>query len=454
MTEKLSKNPYKGTRDFLPKDYLEREYLFEKMHHSARAFGFLPYDGPLLESLELYRAKSGEEIVNTQLYSFTDRGGREVAIRPEMTPTLARMASKICREYPLPLKWYSIPNLYRYENPQRGRVREHWQWNCDILGQNLTSAASEILQLLLFFFESLGANSSHVKIYLNHRKLISFLCEKILGLSPSLHLPFFKLLDRSAKISPHEFREQLISLISNKDLIPLVERYLTCHSFEEAKTFFKQYQEGEEAFRDLENVLSSLPSYMGHYLEFGPSIVRGLDYYTGIVFEAFDQSPENPRAICGGGAYENLLGLFGESLEGIGLGLGDVTLANFLETHQLWPNLKCPNITLSCFSQEPLTFSQERLIYEILYYLRKKSFCAVWKPTPLKIKKGLQWALQNNSTHCLFIHSSTEEDAKTKDFLFSVKNLSTQQQQDFSLTTLNSSTEKSLLDFLLRPQQG
>src|SRR5690606_12986661 len=171
----LSKKAYKGCRDFFPTQMRVRDYVFDKMRNAALSFGFEAYDGPLLEEVELYKAKSGEELINEQIYAFIDRGEREVAIRPEMTPTLARMVANIHREFPKPLRWYAIPNLMRYEKPQRGRLREHWQFNCDIFGVPEGLGEVEILSTLCFFLESLGANESMFSIQINDRAVVDSL---------------------------------------------------------------------------------------------------------------------------------------------------------------------------------------------------------------------------------------------------------------------------------------
>ena len=201
----LSKNPYRGTRDFFPPQKRERDYIFAQMRRAAECFGYEPYDGPLLEEVELYKAKSGEELIRDQIYSFTDRGGREVAIRPEMTPTLARMAAQIYRTSPLPLRLYAIPNLMRYEKPQKGRLREHWQFNCDIFGASEVAAALEILQLACHLLTSFGATPQDFTILFNHRQAIDLVFQKFMHLDAAQSYQLYKLVDRMKKISAAAF---------------------------------------------------------------------------------------------------------------------------------------------------------------------------------------------------------------------------------------------------------
>ena len=208
----LKKAPYKGCRDLFPADKRCQDYLFEKMKQTAESFSYEPYDGPMLEEIDLYLAKSGEELINDQIYSFTDRGKRNVAIRPEMTPTLARMVAQVYREVPKPIRWYSIPNLMRYERPQKGRLREHWQFNVDIFGHNLDFGELEILQMAVGLFKNFGANHEHFEIRYNNRKLIDYLFEKILELDKTKSLALYKILDKSKKVSPESLSKMITEL--------------------------------------------------------------------------------------------------------------------------------------------------------------------------------------------------------------------------------------------------
>jgi histidyl-tRNA synthetase len=198
----LNKQPYRGTRDFFPKDKRVRDYLFTVMTKTAESFGYESYDGPLLEEVDLYKAKSGEELVNEQIYSFTDRGERFVAIRPEMTPTLARMVAQVHRESTKPLRWFSIPNLMRYEKPQRGRVREHWQLNCDVFGSPGRLGEVEILQVAVELLQSYGANSSHFEILVNDRAIVDAIFKTMMKSSDDQTHRLYKIVDKAKKLLP------------------------------------------------------------------------------------------------------------------------------------------------------------------------------------------------------------------------------------------------------------
>jgi histidyl-tRNA synthetase len=337
----LSKKPYKGTRDFFPTDKRIRDYLFSKMTEAAHLFGYEPYDGPMIEEVALYSAKSGEELINDQIYSFTDRGERFVAIRPEMTPTVARMVAQIHKEEAKPIRWYSIPNLMRYERPQRGRLREHWQYNCDIFGAPVGRGELEIIQLAIQLFKNLGANSDQFEIRLNDRRIVDSTFKKFLGLNDQEALQLYKIVDKSKKIGPEALEKELSKMGFVAEKRQIFDSYLKLDSFEGIAQFIKNNNLQEEAEGLLYFIEQTKQLGLDKYLVYDPTIVRGLDYYTGLVFEIFDKHPDNRRALCGGGAYADLLKIFNEKpLHGVGFGLGDVTLRDFLEIHNLLPDLK------------------------------------------------------------------------------------------------------------------
>lgn len=248
---KLDTAPYKGVRDFYPEDMAVQNYIFDTWRKIAEQFGYEEYSASLLEPTEIYTEKSGLEIINEQTFTFTDRGDRRVTLRPEMTPTLARMVAARRRSLKFPLRWYSIPNLFRYERSQRGRRREHWQLNCDLMGMAGIEAEKEIVSLAYMIMKEFRAKDDDFEIRINNSNI--------------------------------------------------------------------------EDFRTI-----------GSNFVFDPSLARGQTYYTGMVFEIFDSNKENTRAIAGGGRYDNLLEVFGvEPVPIVGFGMGDITLRDFLETHNL-----------------------------------------------------------------------------------------------------------------------
>lgn len=346
----LNKKPYKGCRDFFPWDMRERDYIFKKMRSAAEVFAYEAYDGPLLEEVDLYKAKSGEELINDQIYSFVDRGDRNVAIRPEMTPTLARMVANIHKQESKPLRWYAIPNLMRYEKPQRGRVREHWQFNVDIFGGSPTLAEIEIISLAIHFLKSFGASSEMFQVLINDRAIVDCVFNDLLNLKSESAYKLYKVIDNAKKISPEKLALSIEENLPEKESQKVMQDYLSLKSFDEVLSFLEENELSAKClnFVNFLNTVKTLPIF--EFITYDPTIVRGLDYYTGIVFEVFDQHPENRRAIAGGGAYANLLGIFNEpELPGVGFGLGDVTMRDFLVTHGLLPDLSKPNFDLIIF---------------------------------------------------------------------------------------------------------
>ncbi|MFN8370833.1 MAG: ATP phosphoribosyltransferase regulatory subunit [Bacteriovoracaceae bacterium] len=267
----LNKNPYKGSRDFFPKDKRVLNYLFEKMRIAAEKFGYEPYDGPLLEEVELYKAKSGEELINDQIYDFIDRGKRHVAIRPEMTPTLARMVAQIHQETPKPIRYYAIPNLMRYEQPQKGRLREHWQFNCDIFGAPDTFGEIEIIQIIISLLKSLKANQNHFEVLINNRKIVDFVFKNLLECSDDLSYKLYKIVDKSKKVSKEALEEMLNKTDLAKNKYETFYQYLHLKSFSELEIFLTQ--------NSFENPLTPFIQKMHNlnlidYLVYDPTIVR------------------------------------------------------------------------------------------------------------------------------------------------------------------------------------
>jgi len=425
----LSKTPYRGTRDFFPPQMRIREYIFAKMKKTAELFGFEPYDGPLLEEVDLYRAKSGEELINEQIYSFTDRGNRFVAIRPEMTPTLARMVSQVHKELPKPLRWYAIPNLMRYEKPQKGRLREHWQFNCDIFGATGRMGELEILQLAVTLLEGFGANSNHFEILFNDRSFIDTVFKDVLALSQEESYRLYKIVDKSKKVTKEALKEMLVPILPDEKRQTIFERYLSLGNINEAISFLNEFQKTEMA-QELTKLGETL-STLSEYLRFDPCIVRGLDYYTGVVFEIFDKNPENRRAICGGGAYANLITIFDSSaLPGVGFGLGDVTLTDFLQTHKLLPEgVEKPCVDLLASFQTEKALGPSTILSQAL---RKKGIRVEQSFEELKIKKLFPLAEKKGARFAALI--GDDELAKG---VVQIKDLSAKEQKEFSLTDID-----------------
>ena len=335
--EQISTQPYKGTRDFYPKEMKIRNWFFGKIKDILEKFTYEEYSGPTLEPLELYVAKSGNELANEQTYNFVDRGGRKLAIRPEMTPTVARMVAGKIGELTMPLRWFSIPNLYRYERPQRGRLREHWQVNVDMFGCKTIEADLEILSVAVALLNNFGADEKMFKIKVNNRRFFNDVLKSQLQLNTDDILKVSKAIDRKNKVPKEVYEEYLKEIGLNNEKIELLNSLFKMKVEEIVKLC--PDSEGSKELGDLFELISN--SELKDYCEFDFSIIRGLDYYTGTVFEVFDESPENNRAMFGGGRYDNLIDLFinNANVTGIGFGFGDVTLENFLRTHNLIPEI-------------------------------------------------------------------------------------------------------------------
>ena len=322
-TQPLSTDPYKGVRDFYPEEMAIQQYIFDSWARTARSFGFQQYDASILEPAELYKSKGAEneEMVNEQTYTFTDRGGREVTLRPEMTPTVARLVAARRRTAAFPLRWFSIPNLFRYERPQRGRLREHWQLNCDIFGTHDSSTDIEIILLAAQLLTDFGATTDMFEIRVNNRKTMQS-AYQLLGITdPDQITAITRITDRKQKLSPADYRDQLTAVVNDDEQVAAIIRMI------------EDPDGGDNA------VVATLREHGFTNVRIDRSLARGFDYYTGTIFEIFDTHESNNRAMLGGGRYDNLTGLFGgDPVSGIGFGMGDVTMRDFLTTHHLLPD--------------------------------------------------------------------------------------------------------------------
>jgi len=385
-SSKLSVKPYRGTRDFYPREMRLKTQIFSIMRSIAESFGYEEYDGPMLESFDLYAAKSGEELVSEQLYHFHDRGNRHVAIRPEMTPTVARMVAAKSNELPRPIRWFSFPNLWRYEKPQRGRLREHWQFNVDILGSESIAADQEIIEIAIGVMLGLGANSKDFKIHIANRRILSFFLKSIMKLEENLWTGVCRAIDKKSKIPHDTFVNILAEIGLSPDQITDLDEYITITPDQMTNHPISK----SDGYAELMRLFDGLSSTdMLDLCTLDMSIVRGLDYYTGTVFEMYDQSPENRRALFGGGRYDNLVGLFSkECIPGVGFGMGDVTVRDFLETHSLLPRLpEAIQVHIALFDS-----SMEKEANHLAHKVRQAGFRTTVQFDATKLGKQFKWA--------------------------------------------------------------
>lgn len=317
----MSKNvilSVKGTRDYYPEEMGVRIWLYETMRKVSESFGYSEYEGPLLERFDLYIAKSSEEIVEKQSYVFEDRGGDKLTLRPELTPTLARMVAARQPELTFPLRWWSFGPFWRYERPQKGRTREFFQWNIDMVGDPSPEADAELMAIAATFLKEVGLKPDEVKILVNNRKLMDAQLEA-LGIPPNSRPDVFNLIDRRDKMDQESWQAYASDLgLSPEQIIGVADLIQDATLWQESP--------------ELVRLFESIEAYgIGEYVQFAPHIIRGLVYYTGTVFEAWDTAGEH-RAIFGGGRYDNLVSdVGGEPVGGVGFAVGDLIISLILE---------------------------------------------------------------------------------------------------------------------------
>lgn len=335
----LSTAPYKGTRDFYPEDKRIQNYIFSTWRRVIERYGYEEYGAPLLEPLDVYAAKSGQEIVNEQTYSFTDRGDRVVAIRPEMTPSISRMVAGHRQEMAYPARLYSIANFMRYERPQRGREREFWQLNADVFGAASIRAEAEIISMGVELMHEFGATDDMYEIRINHRGVINFMMASYLGLDSVQAQLMTKLFDRKNKITPESFRDQAIEIFGESmaaDGLKKIAKLLGATSMADLPADII----ASESVNEVRELFTLLEKAGVRNARFDITLMRGLDYYTGTVFEFFDTDPANARSLFGGGRYDGLVGLFGaEPISAVGFAPGYTMTELFLTSHNLVPKL-------------------------------------------------------------------------------------------------------------------
>lgn len=329
----IKTDSYKGVRDFYPQDWRFQKWLFWQMADICESFGYENYTASPLEYTELFKAKSGKEIVEKETYNFIDRGERAVTLRPEMTPTIARMISAKNVELPHPIRWYSIPNLFRYEKPQKGRLREHYQLNVDIFGVEGIEAEIELIEIGYKIMQNLGAKDNDYEIKINNRKIINALFNKFLDNKEKIY-ELSKILDKKNKLSEENFETSIQKILKEKTAEFI--KIITNGGLEKCSEFSQK-----DDIEKVQNLISELEKKGFKNIVFDLTLMRGFDYYTDIVFEFFDTHPENNRSMFGGGRYNDLLDIFGgEKIPAVGFGMGDVTAKNFLEIRNKLPNLK------------------------------------------------------------------------------------------------------------------
>jgi histidyl-tRNA synthetase len=343
--KRVSTESYKGVRDFYPEDQSVQNYIFGVMRQVVESWGYLEYGASILEPLELYEAKSSDEIVREQIYSFTDRGDRRVVLRPEMTPTVARLVAGRVQELPSPIRWYSIANFFRYEKPQRGRYREFWQLNVDMFGVKSLFAEVEVITIASQIMKKFGAKDVDFQIKISSRTLLDDIFKKI-KIEEDKRVFVYRLIDKKEKMPAEEFKNALTTLIGEESAKALLENLYF------GEGILSMMPESQGA-KELNQVLNTLRENGVTNVVFEPTMTRGFDYYTGIVFEVFDTNKENNRSLFGGGRYDNLVGSFtNQAVPAFGFGMGDVTVRDFILTHDLMPKLASTTKLYICVAPE------------------------------------------------------------------------------------------------------
>jgi len=425
MANNLSSQPYKGTRDFYPEDKRIQNYIFSVWRSVSESFGYEEYGASILEPLELYTAKSGQELANEQTYTFTDRGGRTVAIRPEMTPTVCRMVAARRQELAYPARLYSIANFMRYERPQRGREREFWQLNVDIFGDDGVSAEAEVIMLSDNIMKKFGAKDSDYVIKINNRKLINYMMAQYLALDVANAVAMTKLFDRKNKINQQDFIDQAAEIFGDNSVEGLkkIEILLAAKSMADLPIEIRE----SSAVIEIQQLFTILERVDIKNLTFDITLMRGLDYYTGMVFEVCDTHPDNTRSMFGGGRYDGLVGLFGvEPISAVGVAPGGTTMENFLTVHGLLPEFKSTTdvfvITMGDVAREAIQLTID---------LRTEGINTELNLSDRKFDKQLKTALKKNIPYILFIG---DEEVKTG--LFTLKNVAKSQEYKVNFTEL------------------
>jgi histidyl-tRNA synthetase len=389
--------PVKGTRDFYPAQMAVRNFIVDGWKTVSVRNGFEEYDGPIFEYLKMFQIKSGEEIAE-QLFSLTDRGGRDLAIRPEITPSLARMVNQQINSLPKPIKWFSVPRLCRAERPQKGRFREFFQWNVDIIGIEDCLADAEVIFTTVDYLQGLGLTDQDIKVKISSRKLLAAVLKNI-GIAEDKLDPLYALLDKYSKLPADTFEKLLAEQVSDAGMVEKIIEFMKVPTLSDIDTNNDDVKAAKDELANLLDLLREMG--VGQYCDFDPSIVRGLAYYTGVVFEVHDVVGEL-RAIAGGGRYDSLLKQFGgPEITGTGLGMGDCVLEILLrEKGLLEKNL--PKNKLDYFvAYADAAYRNDAV--KLAMKLRQGGYAVNFSYKAGKLGKQLKQASESGAAKCIII---------------------------------------------------
>ncbi|TET39432.1 MAG: histidine--tRNA ligase [Anaerolineales bacterium] len=415
--------PVRGTRDFYPEDMAFRQWLNNQIREASAQFGYQEFDGPFLERLELYAAKSGDELVKEQSYVFPDRSGSMIALRPELTPSLARMVAQRGKGLTLPLRWWSFGPFWRYERKQKGRSREFFQWNIDLIGVDTPEADAELVAVAATLFRNVGLTADMIRIKVNNRRLAEKQLQEI-GIQGELLPITFRLIDRQDRMTPDAWKAYALESGLKEDqfkgLVKVLEDLEAWKSSPEMLQYFK--------------AVEALGA--GEYLDYDPTVIRGLDYYTGTVYEARDVKG-NHRSILGGGRYDDLVSVVGGDLiPATGFAMGDVVFGLVLDENGIAPDLRvCPaDILITTFEE-----SSKSISIQIATELREAGYRVEWYPEPVRLQRQLKYADRNEIPLVVIIGPDEMESDKV-----SLKDMVSGEQKTFSRSDLLSRIKNQL----------
>lgn len=420
-----------GFRDFFPEELALRAHIFSAMRRVSRRYGFEEYDGPPLEPLELYTGKSGDEIV-AQLYTFTDKGGRAVALRPEMTPTLARMVAERANGLKKPIRWFSIPQLFRYERHQRGRLREHFQLNCDLIGEAGPLGDAEIIALAVDVVRALGLGPADVRVRISDRRMLAVLLEES-GIGAERQELAFQAIDKLGRSEYGPRRRALEAAGAAPAALTALESLPELRTWADLETRFPMAAGAGEPLRECMAALDAMG--LGGFVDLDLTVVRGLAYYTGTVFELFD-AQRSLRAICGGGRYDDLLQrIGGVNLPALGFGMGDVVLGELLNERGLAPK---PPASAQVFLVAA-TREDRPAVLRLAHQLRERELAVEYSLGDDKLGKQLKLADARGARFAVVL--GPEERGRGAAVL---KDLKSGSQQEVPLSQLSATLEKAL----------
>lgn len=427
----LSSQPYKGAKDYYPEDMRVRNYIFSVWKSVCESFGYELYDAPLLEPLEVYAAKTGQEIVNEQTYQFTDRGGRNVAIRPEMTPSVSRMVAARRQELGYPARWYNIAQYMRYERPQRGREREFWQLNADIFGVAGVNADAEIITMADRIMKKFGADKKMYSIRINNRRMINLMMSEYLGLDVVQSQMMIKLFDRKDKLPPEEFEQQARDIFGEEKHFEGMNKISKLLAATSMAGLPKELLDSESV-REVQELFTLLHEAGVENAAFDISLMRGFDYYTGMVFEVFDNHPENRRAMFGGGRYDGLVGLFGaEPIPTVGFAPGLTMTELFLEAHGLMPSFVSTTDVYMVVLGDV-----HRAARKLADQLREEGVRVALDMTGRKLDKQIKTAVKQRVNYLLFVGQQEVDNE-----IYKLKDVADESEQELSLERIVSTVK-------------